>query len=177
MNTAYTQNVSEQALYELFNRQTWTALFQHFLIGGLAGASGRSGIFTPNTLWNADDHRTPRHIRKKRRHVLTTPVIPLATVKNQNRPCTLPCAPWAAVPSVAPMTMRSVVATSAALRPTLSQRSPTETWPRTAPGRDIGSYRHTFTGTNHQRVGTYRRVRRWTHGSRHRRCIPWDRVS
>ena len=70
--------------------------------------------------------------------ILTTPVMPLATVKNQKRPCALPCAPCAAVASVAPRTMRSVVATSAALRPILSHRRPTETWPRTAPGKGRG---------------------------------------
>ena len=61
------------------------------------------------------------------------PVIPRAKVKNQNRPSTLPCAPCAAVPRVAPRTIKSVVDTKATFLPRRSQTSPTTTWPMTAP--------------------------------------------
>ena len=56
-----------------------------------------------------------------------------ANVKNQNSPCTLPPAPWAAVPKVAPRTINSVVITSAAFLPILSQITPTTICPRIAP--------------------------------------------
>lgn len=53
-----------------------------------------------------------------------TPVIPRAKVRHQNRPLMLPLAPLAAVPMVAPMMMRRVVATKADFRPTWSHIRP-----------------------------------------------------
>jgi hypothetical protein len=57
----------------------------------------------------------------------------LANVKNQKSPAGLPSAPWAAVASVAPTTIRAVVITSAAFLPILSHMTPTTICPRIAP--------------------------------------------
>lgn len=82
---------------------------------------------------------------------LTTPVIPRATVRNQNKPWILPWAPWAAVPSVAlqqklscvcfsqshesthPRTISRVVETRATFLPIRSQINPTNICPIIAP--------------------------------------------
>lgn len=97
----------------------------------------------------------------------TTPVIPLPKVRHQSRPFTLPWAPWAAVPIVAPITIRRVVTIRAALRPILSQIRPTKICPMIAPDEmNTTSIRKT------KELPTYKESVRYT-GRNWRRIILW----
>lgn len=111
--------------------RTRATVSNHLLVGSLTCTGGASWILASYALQCIKGNSTSRANVVSGR--LTTPVMPRAMATNHSRPWTLPCAPCAAVASVAPRTMRSVVMTSAALRPMRSHTTPTSTWPMTSP--------------------------------------------